>query len=151
MSGQASEPKLFLPVLQPFYDAVVPLAWPLVRCAAGLILAYHGWGKIAHGPFVVAPQFAAMGFEPAVPIVFVLILIEFVGGLGIAIGLFTRFFAAAAAIEMGILTFHVYWGAGFPWLKGGFEYVLLWGLILLAVALRGGGPYSLDRRLGREL
>ena len=85
MSDQASEPKLLLPFLQPFYDAVVPLAWPLVRCAAGLILAYHGWGKIARGPYAVAPQFAAMGFEPAVPVVFVLIVIEFVGGLGIAI------------------------------------------------------------------
>jgi uncharacterized membrane protein YphA (DoxX/SURF4 family) len=26
-----------------------------------------------------------------------------------------------------------------------------WGLIMLAIALRGGGPYSLDRKLGREL
>jgi hypothetical protein len=29
--------------------------------------------------------------------------------------------------------------------------VLLWGLVTLAIALRGGGPYSLDRKLGREL
>ena len=43
------------------------------------------------------------------------------------------------------------WASGAHSLKGGFEYVLLWGLILLAIALRGGGPYSLDRRLGREL
>jgi hypothetical protein len=27
----------------------------------------------------------------------------------------------------------------------------MWGLIMLAVLLRGGGPYSLDRLLGREL
>jgi hypothetical protein len=27
----------------------------------------------------------------------------------------------------------------------------MWGLICLAIALRGGGPYSLDRKLGREL
>ena len=33
-----------------------------------------------------------------------------------------------------------------PYLFGG-----LWGLILFAVALRGGGPYSLDRKIGREL
>jgi hypothetical protein len=25
---------------------------------------------------------------------------------------------------------------------------LFWGLIMFAIALRGGGPYSLDRRLG---
>jgi len=28
---------------------------------------------------------------------------------------------------------------------------LAWGLVLLAVALRGGGPYSIDRLLKREL
>jgi hypothetical protein len=26
-----------------------------------------------------------------------------------------------------------------------------WGLIVLAILLGGGGPYSLDRKLGREL
>jgi hypothetical protein len=27
----------------------------------------------------------------------------------------------------------------------------MWGLVLLAIALRGGGPYSLDRKIGKEL
>ena len=36
-------------------------------------------------------------------------LIEFVGGLCIVVGLFTRFWAAAAAVEMGVLTFYIYW------------------------------------------
>jgi putative oxidoreductase len=39
----------------------------------------------------------------------------------------------------------------FGWTGPGYEYPLMWGLIMLAIALRGGGPYSLDRRLGREL
>jgi uncharacterized membrane protein YphA (DoxX/SURF4 family) len=29
--------------------------------------------------------------------------------------------------------------------------VLIWGLILFAIAVRGGGPYSLDRKLGFTL
>jgi hypothetical protein len=29
--------------------------------------------------------------------------------------------------------------------------VLLWGLVALAIWWRGGGPYSLDRKLGWEL
>jgi hypothetical protein len=29
--------------------------------------------------------------------------------------------------------------------------VLLWGLVTFAIALRGGGPYSLDRKIGIEL
>jgi putative oxidoreductase len=80
-----------------------------------------------------------------------LIFTEFVGGLCISVGLFTRFFAAVTAVEMGYLTFHHYWGNGFSWLNKGYEYVLLWGMVSLAIALRGGGPYSLDRKLGREL
>src|SRR6476620_9190009 len=67
----------------------------------------------------------------------------------ILIGLFTRFFAAAAAIELLIITI-VYWKTGFSWLNRGYEYTLLWGLVCFAIALRGGAPYSLDRKLGRE-
>ena len=39
-------------------------------------------------------------------------------------GLFTRFFAAAAAIEMLFITI-TYWGNGFGWMRRGYEYVLL--------------------------
>jgi putative oxidoreductase len=77
-----------------------------------------------------------------------LAVFEFVGGICIALGLFTRFFAAAAAIDLAIITFTVFWPrSGYT----GSEYVFYWGLTLFAIALRGGGPYSLDRLLGREL
>ena len=35
--------------------------------------------------------------------------------------------------------------------KGGYEYVLLLGIVLFAIAIRGGGPYSVDRLIGKEL
>ena len=38
----------------------------------------------------------------------------------------------------------------FGWTDRGYEYPLFWGLVMLAIALRGGGPYSIDRRIGRE-
>jgi putative oxidoreductase len=44
----------------------------------------------------------------------------------------------------------VYWPK-FGWTMPGYEYPLMWGLIAFALALGGGGPYSLDRKLGREL
>ena len=40
------------------------------------------------------------------------------------------------------------------WPRGGYhaaEYTLWWGIALFAIALRGGGPYSLDRVIGKEL
>jgi putative oxidoreductase len=39
----------------------------------------------------------------------------------------------------------------FGWTAPGYEYPLFWGLVMLAIALRGGGPYSADRMLGKEL
>jgi len=73
------------------------------------------------------------------------------GGLAIMFGVFTRFFAAAAAIELGYITFVLYWPSGFSWLKRGYEYTLMWGALCFAIALRGGGPYSLDHLIKREL
>ena len=152
MTREPGEPKLLFPSLTRFYRYAIPLSWVIVRCAVGLNLAIHGWGKIGRnrGPSELLqkhPELAAIGPE----ITFVLMLIEFVGGLCIAAGLFTRFWAAAAAVEMGVLTFYIYWGNGYGWVARGYEYTLMWGLVLFAVVLRGGGPWSLDRRLGREL
>ena len=76
---------------------------------------------------------------------------ETVGGICIIIGVFTRFFAAALAIELGIAFLVVHVHAGFAASKGGFEYVLLLGIVMFAIAIRGGGPYSVDRMIGKEL
>jgi putative oxidoreductase len=40
---------------------------------------------------------------------------------------------------------------GFFWPDGGFEYPLLSGVVALSFAVRGGGRYSLDAKLGREI
>src|SRR5579863_8220746 len=149
MSGDA-EPKALIPALQPFYDRVIPLSWALVRVAVGWNLTVHGWGKLMRGPAASIPAFAQLGFEPAPFFAWSSFLIEGLGGIGIMLGLFTRFFAAAAAIEM-LAIFCAYWSAGFSWLNRGYEYVLLWGLVSFAIALRGGGPYSLDRKIGVTL
>jgi putative oxidoreductase len=149
MADTGAEPKLVLPQLQSFYDFAKPLAWPIIRIAAGWNLAVHGWGKVMRGPDAFAKPFADMGFA-SVTWVWSALAIEFVGGIALIVGLFTRFWAAAAAIEMAIIMW-LYWNNGFAWLSRGYEYVLLWGLVCFAIALRGGGPYSLDRVLGREL
>jgi putative oxidoreductase len=143
---ESSEPKLVLPFLKPFYDLVIPLSWPLVRCTVGLILAVHGWGKVTR----VIDLMAGQPVRGSATQIVVLMLVEFLGGVCISLGLFTRFFAPAAAIEMAYLTFFRY-SDHFGWRTDGYEYVLMWGLILFAVSLRGGGPYSLDRKIGWSL
>ena len=77
-------------------------------------------------------------------------LVEFFGGLFLAIGLLTRPVAAAIAALMAVAAIQVHLGNGFFWANGGYEYPLMWGLIAIAFALRGGGAQSVDARIGRE-
>jgi|SRR5215212_1538950 len=145
-----TQPRLLMPGLRRFYEVAEPLSWLVIRLAVGWNLLVHGWSKVQRGPSAFVPAFQQIGFDPALPWVWSALFIEFFGGIGIILGLFTRFFAAAAAIEMAVIT-ALYWNAGFSWLNRGYEYTLLWGLVCLAIALRGGGPYSADRKLGVEL
>jgi putative oxidoreductase len=145
-----AQTKLLIPGLRPFYERVEPLSWALVRITAGLMIIPHGWPKLMAGIGPVAANaLSKRGIEPAEPLAAILILLETLGGLCVALGLFTRFFAAAITIEMTVIVYHHL--PKFGWTERGYEYPLMWGLIMLAIALRGGGPYSLDRRLGREL
>ncbi len=155
MARQTSnaEPQLLFSGLRGFYDRMIPLSWFIVRFGVGWILLVHGYGKVMRG---MAAQ--AKGLDASVhflgsltyPLAYLLTFVEGLGGLCIILGLFTRFFGAACAIEMGFLTW-LYWSNGYSWLNRGYEYVLLWGFMCLAIALRGGGPYSLDRVIGKEL
>jgi putative oxidoreductase len=145
------QPKLLFPGLRSFYDSLEPLSWLLVRLAVGINLAVHGWGKISRGVEAMTPTFVKLGYTDPAALIWFLIVVEFVGGIAIAAGLFTRFFAAAVTIEMAVILFEHYLPNGFSWLNRGYEYVMLWGLVSLAIWWRGGGPYSLDRLIGKEL
>jgi putative oxidoreductase len=94
---------------------------------------------------------AKNGLEPSQLFAGAAMFLETVGALCVIFGLFTRFFAAALAIEMGIAFLVVHLPKGFSSAQGGYEYVLLLGIVLFAIAIRGGGPYSLDRFIGKEL
>ena len=143
-------PRLLFPALKPFYDRVEPLSWLLIRVTAGLMLIPHGWPKLMMGITATANMaLVKRGITPAEPLAVILITLETLGGLCIALGLFTRFWAAAVFIEMMVIAYHHL--PKFGWTAPGYEYPLFWGLVMLAIALRGGGPYSLDRRIGKEL
>jgi putative oxidoreductase len=145
-----AEPRLLFPGLKPFYDRAIPLSWLVIRVAVGWNLVVHGWGKIGGPTPGFLKAFVDLGFDPPLPWFWAAFIIEFIGGIALILGLFTRFFAAAVAIEMLIIT-ATYWSTGFAWTRRGYEYTLLWGLVSFAIALRGGGPYSLDRKIGVQL
>ena len=148
MFGRASsEPKLLFPGLAGFYATVSDLWYPMIRIGFGASLLFHGWGKVAAGQYTVGTSLVKYGIEPSTPLGYVVVIIETIGALCIILGLGTRFFAAAAAIEMAVIAFKVKMSLGF----GQMELFVLFGIVFFAIALRGGGPYSLDRKIGKEL
>jgi putative oxidoreductase len=146
------ETNLIFPGLARFYETWRDIAYTLVRGIIGYILFMHGWGKITGaGVAGVSGYMAKQGLEPATLFALAAIFLETVGAICIIFGLFTRFFAAAIAVEMALAFLVVHFKAGFAANKGGFEYVLLLGIVMFAIAIRGGGPYSVDRMIGKEL
>ena len=150
MAG-AKEQKLIFPGLAGFYATWGEIAYALLRVVIGYILFMHGWQKFKTGLTGVAGFMNKSGLVPGELFAGAAMFLETVGALCIIVGLFTRFFAAAIAIELGIAFLAVHMSKGFAANQGGFEYVLLLGIVMLAIAIRGGGPYSLDRVIGKEL
>ncbi len=146
-----SSTKLMYPGLAGFYDTWRDIAYTALRVCVGYILFMHGWAKLQTGAAGIAAFMAKNGLEPGLAFAYVAILLETVGAICIIFGLFTRFFASALAIEMLIGMLAVHLSKGFAAGKGGYEYILLIGVVMFCIAIRGGGPYSVDAKIGKEL
>lgn len=142
-----SEPKLIFPGLAGFYATVSDLWYPMIRITAGGCLLYHGWGKLMAGSAPVVATMARVGIAPNTAAAYFIMFLETVGAVCIILGLGTRVFAAAIAIQMAVIAFVVQAPQGFARM----ELFVLFGVIFFAIALRGGGPYSLDRVIGKEI
>jgi putative oxidoreductase len=140
--GGGAEPRPIIPALAPFYSSCArDISYPLIRAAVGGTLLVHGIVKLMGPPIsTFAASLAKNGIEPSLLIAYIVYINETVGAVCIILGLFTRFFAASIAIEMAVITVQFFHN-GYAWSGHGWEYVFLWGLIFLAIALRGGGPY----------
>jgi putative oxidoreductase len=147
-----NQTKLLYPGLAGFYETMLPIAATLVRIVVGIMFLMHVTGKFKAGAAAVAANvFTKNGIEPALMWVYIVMFLEVVGGACLIVGLFTRFFAAALAIEMLIALLFVHLAKGYAAGAGGYEYVLLIGAVCFTIAIRGGGPYSVDRLIGKEL
>ncbi|MDI3282505.1 DoxX family protein [Polyangium sp. 15x6] len=126
----------------------------LIRLATGLLLAAHGLSKLTAGPAGLAGGLAAMGFPAPTLLAWCATLAEFLGGICVMLGLLTRPAAAVVAFNMVVAwaSMHMADAAHFGSAKGGaFEYPFLLSILGLALAITGGGRYSLDAVLfGRK-
>ncbi len=150
-----SSPRPFVPTLYAITTSLSPFADLLVRATTGLLLVPHGaqklfgwfggYGLAATGQFFQAK----LGLPPSVAILAG--LIEFFGGFFLAVGFLTRPVAALVCALMVTAVFRVHLGSGFFWTSGGYEYPLFWGIVALNYVIRGGGRYSVDALIGREI
>ena len=124
----------------------------VLRIMSALLFLEHGTSKVLgippsamHWSFQIG---SAAGWSG---------IIEFVGGILLVLGLFTRFTAFILSGEMAVAYFTVHWPivthvlhspAFFPLANKG-ELAVLYCFVFLYLAVAGGGPLSLDRMLRR--
>jgi len=106
-----------------------------------VVLAFLYW---SHGPKWLFGWFGGRPI-PLTPLLTVAGVLETVGGILIAFGLFTSWVAFIACGEMAFAYFiaHIPRGSWIPILNGS-EITIALCFGFLYIATRGGGPYSLD-------
>ncbi len=121
----------------------------LVRGIVGLVFVAHGAQKLFQfGITGVAGAMAQMGI-PFPQLSAVLVTgTEFLGGLLLLAGLFTRWASLPLAFAMAVAVFTVHLPGGFFAPKG-VEYPLTLLVASLGLALTGGGALALDNLLAR--
>lgn len=110
-----------------------------VRLAVGIVFIYAGWMKVSNMPQVLE-GFASIGI-PAF-LTYIVAYSEFIGGILMILGLFTRYAGAILAIIMVVAIWKVHLVNGFSLAVNGYEYVLVLLLLSLAMVTFGAGKYS---------
>jgi putative oxidoreductase len=122
--------------MKPILGRFSEFTYPLLRIVAGLLYAQHGAQKL----------FGVLGGTQQLgnPLMLTAGIIEFGGGLLIAVGLFASIAAFIASGEMAVAYFMVHVPQGFwPILNHG-ELAALFCFVFLYVASRGAGRWSVD-------
>ncbi|MCA9788754.1 MAG: DoxX family protein [Cyanobacteria bacterium HKST-UBA04] len=129
---------------------------PLVlRIVVGIIMTAHGCDKLwscfhpgQAGYAVTVSQFAALGIEPANIAAAMAGGGEFLGGLLVLMGLFTRIGALLVAGTMVVAIATVHLKGGLFAADGGFEYPLTLLAAAISLMVTGGGSIlSIDSQM----
>ena len=124
----------------------IGLGLTILRIVVGIVFIAHGAQKLfVFGIHGVVGAFTQMGVplpSIAAPLV---AIVEFVGGIALVLGLFTRIFAALLAIDMLGAIVLVHFRGGF-FLPAGFEFALTLLAANVALVVGGPGDYAIDSR-----
>jgi len=136
------------------------LAALVLRVMLGVVFFPHGAQKVLgwFGGYGFAGTYDAFTNKMGIPGLFALLAFaaEFLGSIGLIVGLFTRVAAFGIMCVMIVGVKMLHWQHGFfmNWFgqqKGeGFEYHLLVIAIAVALMIKGGGMLSADRVLTKK-
>jgi putative oxidoreductase len=151
----ASQSRLYIPALGGIYEPLSPYAELLLRGGLGAILVVHGLQKFfawfgGAGIERTAQLLEKFGYPAPVFLTYVIASLEAFGGALLLIGLFVRPVAFAMMIFMLFAVHYTSVNSGFIWFRGGCEYSLAILFISFYYLINGAGPFSLDRKVGRE-
>lgn len=127
-----------------YLDRLQPLALLFMRLALGTVMVVHGYHKVFGGLHHHAQFVASLGLPAWTG--YLSAFTEFLGGLLVLGGLFTRAAAFAICINLLVAIWKVHWHNG---LTGdhGFEFPLSLAVLAFALIFFGAGPISIDHIL----
>jgi len=145
-------------MLKRFFSTEDILAPLVIRVMLGVVMLPHGaqkaLGMFGGGGFAATMKGMSQGMGIPSIVVLLIIASEFLGSIGLILGVATRFCAFGAFSIMTGAIFMVHLPNGFfmNWFGNqageGFEYHLLAIGMTVALMITGGGRWSLDRFLG---
>jgi putative oxidoreductase len=118
-----------------------PLAQLLMRLVLGAIMIAHGYHKVWGGFHHHMDTVGSLGLPRW--LAYLSAGTEFFGGIGIVLGLFTRFFSLAFLIEMGVAIWKVHFKNGLTG-NSGLEFPLALAVIAFALICFDGGPWGFN-------
>jgi putative oxidoreductase len=132
----------------------------ILRVLLGIVYFPHGMQKLFGwfgGPgFGGAMHMLTTNLGIPALFAFLAIMAEGLGSLGLLTGLLTRVAAFGIAVDMIVAVYMLHWQNGFfmNWFgnqKGeGFEYHILVVAIAIALMIRGGGKWSIDKVIAEK-
>jgi putative oxidoreductase len=147
--AMAAQPRLLIPAFGAIYRTAAPVTEFLLRLVAGLSLVAHGYPKFL-ALSQTADYFETTGYSPGLFWAIAVGLTEVVGGLCLAAGFLTRLVSVPILIFLiAAIAYHSRFG--FYWNLRGFEYPLFWSIVVFHFLIHGGGRWSVDHWLGREI
>lgn len=128
----------------------------MLRVPVGIILSAHGAQKLfawfgGYGLEGTGQWMESIGLAPGFLMALLAGSAEFFGGIALLLGLLTRPAAIVSAFTMVIAIFSVHFSNGLFMSNNGYEFALSLLAVNVALAIQGGGKYSVDNVIAKKL